>query len=110
MLRCRFLYSVHEFPPHQHSNTVDISQNLLFLLALPAHVNWQNGRASGAVYFGDTDLYRLQVEALLKTAVFNPLHPDIFPGVRKLEAEIVRWSCDLFHGGPESTGVVSCGT
>jgi hypothetical protein len=26
------LYSVHEFPPHQHCNTVDISHNLLFLL------------------------------------------------------------------------------
>lgn len=36
----------------------------------------------------------------------NPLHPDIFPGVRKMEAEVVRMSCTLFHGGPNSCGTV----
>lgn len=37
----------------------------------------------------------------------NPLHPDIFPGVRKMEAEVVRMTCSLFNGGPESCGTVS---
>lgn len=36
----------------------------------------------------------------------NPLHPDIFPGVRKMEAEVVRMTCTLFHGGPNSCGTV----
>lgn len=36
----------------------------------------------------------------------NPLHPDIFPGVRKMEAEVVRMACTLFHGGPNSCGTV----
>lgn len=36
----------------------------------------------------------------------NPLHPDIFPGVRKMEAEVVRMTCTLFHGGPSSCGTV----
>jgi len=40
----------------------------------------------------------------------NPLHPDIFPGVRKMEAEVVRMACTLFQGGPESCGTVSSGT
>ena len=39
----------------------------------------------------------------------NPLHPDAFPGVRKMEAEIVRMSCNLFNGGPESCGAVTSG-
>uniref|UniRef100_A0A4W6CZM4 sphinganine-1-phosphate aldolase n=1 Tax=Lates calcarifer TaxID=8187 RepID=A0A4W6CZM4_LATCA len=39
----------------------------------------------------------------------NPLHPDIFPGVRKMEAEVVRMSCTLFHGGPNSCGTVTSG-
>lgn len=39
----------------------------------------------------------------------NPLHPDIFPGVRKMEAEVVRMACTLFHGGPNSCGTV-CST
>lgn len=37
----------------------------------------------------------------------NPLHPDIFPGLRKMEAEVVRIACTLFHGGPNSCGAVS---
>ena len=35
----------------------------------------------------------------------NPLHPDTFPGIRKMEAEIVRMCCDLFNGNPST----SCG-
>ena len=27
----------------------------------------------------------------------NPLHPDAFPGIRKMEAEVVRMCCDLFN-------------
>ncbi|PIO28197.1 hypothetical protein AB205_0051490, partial [Aquarana catesbeiana] len=39
----------------------------------------------------------------------NPLHPDIFPGVRKMEAEVVRMACTLFNGGPQSCGTVTSG-
>ena len=39
----------------------------------------------------------------------NPLHPDAFPGVRQMEAEIVRMACDMFQGGPESCGCVTTG-
>uniref|UniRef100_A0A8C8JIV6 sphinganine-1-phosphate aldolase n=1 Tax=Oncorhynchus tshawytscha TaxID=74940 RepID=A0A8C8JIV6_ONCTS len=39
----------------------------------------------------------------------NPLHPDLFPGVRKMEAEIVRMACTLFNGGPTSCGTVTSG-
>ena len=35
----------------------------------------------------------------------NPLHPDTFPGIRKMEAEIVRMCCSLFNGDPAT----SCG-
>ena len=39
----------------------------------------------------------------------NPLHPDTFPGVRKMEAEIVRMSCDLFGGDADACGTVTSG-
>ena len=40
----------------------------------------------------------------------NPLHPDCFPGIRKMEAEIVRMCCDLFNGSPKtSCGVMTSG-
>lgn len=37
----------------------------------------------------------------------NPLHPDIFPGICKMEAEVVRIACHLFHGDEETCGTVS---
>uniref|UniRef100_A0A671XMR4 sphinganine-1-phosphate aldolase n=1 Tax=Sparus aurata TaxID=8175 RepID=A0A671XMR4_SPAAU len=72
-------------------------------------VKWENGCVSGAVYWGDEKLTKLLVKVYGDFAWSNPLHPDIFPGVRKMEAEVVRMSCTLFHGGPNSCGTVTSG-
>ncbi|KAM9618844.1 sphingosine-1-phosphate lyase 1 isoform 2-T2 [Trichechus inunguis] len=72
-------------------------------------VCWQEGRASGAVYNGEEKLTELLVKAYGDFAWSNPLHPDIFPGLRKIEAEIVRMACSLFNGGPDSCGSVTSG-
>lgn len=58
-------------------------------LANLEHTRWEDGRVSGAVYHGGEDLIRLQTEAYGKFTVANPIHPDVFPGVRKMEAEVV---------------------
>jgi len=42
-------------------------------------------------------------------ALSNPLHADIFPYVRKMEAEVVRMSCTMFNGGPETCGAMTSG-
>ena len=39
----------------------------------------------------------------------NPLHPDTFPEIRKMEAEVVRMTCDMFNGGPETCGTMTTG-
>ncbi|XP_075932909.1 sphingosine-1-phosphate lyase 1 [Anarhichas minor] len=72
-------------------------------------VQWETGCVSGAVYWGDESLTNLLVKVYGDFAWSNPLHPDIFPGVRKMEAEVVRMSCTLFHGGPNSCGTVTSG-
>lgn len=53
------------------------------------HTKWEDGRVSGAVYHGGNDLLKVQLQAYGQFAVANPLHPDVFPGVRKMEAEVV---------------------
>lgn len=53
------------------------------------HTRWEDGRVSGAVYHGGEDLLKLQAEAFGQFGVANPIHPDVFPGVRKMEAEVV---------------------
>lgn len=72
-------------------------------------VSWQEGKASGAVYNGEEKLTELLVKAYGDFAWSNSLHPDIFPGLRKIEAEIVRMACSLFNGGPDSCGCVTSG-
>ncbi|XP_037321312.2 sphingosine-1-phosphate lyase 1 isoform X1 [Pungitius pungitius] len=72
-------------------------------------VQWEKGCVSGAVYWGDKSLTSLLVKVYGDFAWSNPLHPDIFPGVRKMEAEVVRMACTLFHGGPNSCGTVTSG-
>ncbi|CAI5448854.1 unnamed protein product [Caenorhabditis angaria] len=39
----------------------------------------------------------------------DPHRSDAFPGVRKMEAEILKMTCAMFHGGKESCGVVAGG-
>ncbi|XP_023864414.1 sphingosine-1-phosphate lyase 1-like isoform X1 [Salvelinus namaycush] len=72
-------------------------------------VDWEKGRVSGAVYWGDQTLTKLLVKVYGDFAWSNPLHPDIFPGVRKMEAEVVRMTCTLFNGGPNTCGTVTSG-
>uniref|UniRef100_A0A8C1JM82 sphinganine-1-phosphate aldolase n=1 Tax=Cyprinus carpio TaxID=7962 RepID=A0A8C1JM82_CYPCA len=70
---------------------------------------WAKGKVSGAVYWGDEKLTDLLVKVYGEFAWTNPLHPDLFPGVRKMEAEVVRMTCALFNGGPDSCGTVTSG-
>ncbi|KAM5237315.1 sphingosine-1-phosphate lyase 1 [Ctenodactylus gundi] len=72
-------------------------------------VVWQEGKASGAVYSGEEKLTELLVQAYGNFAWSNPLHPDIFPGLRKIEAEVVRMTCSLFNGGPDACGCMTSG-
>jgi len=69
------------------------------------------GRVSGAVYTDIMDEEHMQVleETFRRFAFSNPLHPDVFPGCRKMEAEVVRMVADLFHGPPTSCGTMTSG-
>ncbi|PHH63144.1 hypothetical protein CDD81_6295 [Ophiocordyceps australis] len=73
------------------------------------HTRWEDGYVSGAVYHGEDDLIRLQTEAFGKFTVANPIHPDVFPGVRKMEAEVVSMVLNLFHAPPGAAGVSTAG-
>lgn len=70
------------------------------------------GRVSGTVYADDNEvLLKLHEKIFRMFLNSNSLHPDLFPGCRKMEAEVVRIVASLLHGGPGSCGTVtSCGT
>ena len=73
------------------------------------HTSWEDGLVSGAVYHGGNDLIKLQSEAFEKFSVANPIHPDVFPGVRKMEAEIVAMVLAMFNAPAGGAGVTTSG-
>lgn len=78
-------------------------------LATMDHTRWEDGFVSGAVYHGGDALIKLQTEAFGKFTVANPIHPDVFPGVRKMEAEIVAMVLALFNAPSGGAGVTTSG-
>uniref|UniRef100_A0A7E5A038 sphinganine-1-phosphate aldolase n=1 Tax=Panagrellus redivivus TaxID=6233 RepID=A0A7E5A038_PANRE len=70
----------------------------------------KGGRVSGAVYTDCSDKHiDLLAQIFKKYAFSNPLHPDVFPGVRKMEAEIIRMVAKLYHGDEHVCGTLSSG-
>ncbi|XP_044515031.1 sphingosine-1-phosphate lyase 1 [Gracilinanus agilis] len=106
-----FLKVNHEYVknlPSEGLSTADILEKLKDYRSLE-NSHWEDGRVSGAVYSGDEKLTQLLVKVYGDFAWSNPLHPDVFPGIRKMEAEVVRIVCNLFNGGPDSCGCVTSG-
>lgn len=65
------------------------------------------GRVSGAVFSDESsEEMKVYAEVFKRFAWSNPLWPKLFPGVRKMEAEVVRMCCDLMNGGNDSCGTV----
>ncbi|KAI0479239.1 pyridoxal phosphate-dependent transferase [Xylariaceae sp. FL0804] len=89
--------------------TDDAVRKELDALANMDHTRWEDGCVSGAVYHGEEKLLALQTEAYGKFTVANPIHPDVFPGVRKMEAEVVAMVLSLFHAPPNAAGVSTSG-
>ena len=73
------------------------------------HTRWEDGYVSGAVYHGGKELVDLQLDAFGRFTVSNPIHPDVFPGVRKMEAEIVAMVLNMFNAPPGAGGVTTSG-
>lgn len=89
--------------------SADAVRKELDTLATMDHTRWEDGYVSGAVYHGESDLLALQTEAYGKFTVANPIHPDVFPGVRKMEAEVVSMVLNLFNAPPGAAGTCTIG-
>lgn len=70
---------------------------------------WQEGFVSGGIYNYDNKIIDLMTKVYSKTAYTNPLHADVFPGVCKMEGEVVRMVAHLFNGGPNACGSITTG-
>ncbi|KAK9250667.1 pyridoxal phosphate-dependent transferase [Lipomyces tetrasporus] len=78
-------------------------------LANMKHSRWEEGKVSGAVYHGGEDILKLQTEAYGMFSVANQLHPDVFPGVRKMEAEVVAMVLRMYNAPESGVGTSTSG-
>ncbi|RMZ76272.1 hypothetical protein DV737_g4892, partial [Chaetothyriales sp. CBS 132003] len=70
---------------------------------------WEEGKVSGAVYHGQAPLIALQHEFMHAFSVANPIHADVFPAVRKMEAEVVAMVLSLFNAPATGCGATTSG-
>ncbi|EXJ54704.1 sphinganine-1-phosphate aldolase [Cladophialophora yegresii CBS 114405] len=85
-----------------------LSAELVTLSAMK-RTRWEEGKVSGAVYHGESALLEIQSEAMKLFSVANPIHADVFPAVRKMEAEIVAMVLALFNAPDTGAGVTTSG-
>ncbi|CAK1599076.1 unnamed protein product [Parnassius mnemosyne] len=85
-----------------------IAEEIKDHLTLGAY-DWKGGNVSGAVYHLSEEISKVACDAYSLTAYTNPLHADVFPGINKMESEIVRMAINLFHGDEECCGTVTSG-
>nr|CAI5868717.1 unnamed protein product [Callosobruchus analis] len=92
--------------PENGLGSDDILKQLQTNLGLGDY-NWKNGSVSGTVYYHNPELISMLGDVYKQTSYTNPLHPDIFPGLCKMEAEVIRISANLFHGDEEACGTLA---
>ncbi len=82
-------------------------------LAYAEHAVWQAGKASGAVYHGDSEHIDFLNRVYALHSQSNPLHTDLWPSGVKFEAEIVSMTATMLGaddaGGDEIVGTVTSG-
>lgn len=71
--------------------------------------HWKKGRVTGCIYVGDEKGSELINRAFSMFTLSNPLHPDVFPSIRKFESEILSMSVNLLHGGRDACGALTSG-
>lgn len=87
----------------------ELNSELKKLNAMGDGEDWQSGKVSGAIYHGGKEMGELLSSAYSLFSLSNPLHPDIFPGVRKMEAEVVQMVLNMFHAPINGGGTTTSG-
>ncbi|ORX93942.1 PLP-dependent transferase [Basidiobolus meristosporus CBS 931.73] len=72
-------------------------------------VDWTAGQISGTIYHSEEKINQLSSEAATMFSQSNPLHADIFPGVRQMEAEIISMVLDMYNAPSDAAGAMTSG-
>ncbi|KAI8354660.1 sphingosine-1-phosphate lyase [Blakeslea trispora] len=94
--------------PSKGLSEEQVMQCLQKFQALEA-ADWANGKVSGSIYHGGQDLTDILAQAYKIFAVANPLHPEIFPGIRRMEAESVAMVLNMYNAPDTGCGTMTSG-
>lgn len=73
------------------------------------HPGWRDGKVSGKVYNGEPHVISVMNAVYKLYCVSNALHPEVFPSIRKFEAETIRMTASMLHGSDETCGTLTSG-
>ncbi|CAM2725398.1 unnamed protein product [Rotaria socialis] len=72
--------------------------------------SFQSGKISGCVYkLAKPDMTEIYNKVFALFGETNPLHVDVFPDIRTMEAETVRCVATMFHGDTDVCGTMTSG-
>jgi len=71
--------------------------------------DWKGGKVSGVVYAGSEEHVELMNRAYSLFSYTNPLHPDVFPSVRKFESEVIAMTANMLGGNNRTCGATTSG-
>jgi sphinganine-1-phosphate aldolase len=74
-----------------------------------AETDFQTGRAFGGIYNDHHELNKIIIAAENIFHDSNGLFPTIFPGLRKMETEVIRMAANLLHGDANVVGSLTTG-
>ncbi len=95
--------------PKRGYSAEDVTKEIEDRQQVMKDVEWNKGWVSGTAYNCSPELTALNAEVYRKFIWSNPLHVDVFPYVRKMEAEVVQWCVGIFNGGKEACGTMTSG-
>ncbi|KAH7903806.1 PLP-dependent transferase [Hygrophoropsis aurantiaca] len=78
-------------------------------VSMGADATWTSGKISGAVYHGGPALSDLLASVYARYLLANPLHPELFPAVRAMEAQVVAACLALYNAPPNAAGTTTSG-
>lgn len=72
-------------------------------------IDWEGGKLSGTTFTNDAELSKLCEYIYRRFSLSNPLHPDVFRSVRKMEAEILAMTLSLYKAPSSGCGIMTSG-
>eukprot|EP01133_Synstelium_polycarpum_P016102 gene16102-19159_t len=78
-------------------------------LTIKDESKWTGSKVSGCVYLGETEHTELLNKAYCLFSLSNPLHPGVFPSIRKFETETISMVSNMVNAHPKVVGAVTSG-